>query len=108
MDHHTVAGWKYLIIWEFRVKPEMCAEFETVYGPQGVWAALFSHATGYVATELSRDPNQPQRYITLDYWTSRADYELFHRQHLDEYRAIDARCERMTESEREIGCFEKC
>lgn len=108
MGHPPVIDWKYLIIWEFRVKPAMCAEFESAYGPRGVWAALFSRGTGYLATELSRDPIQPQRYITLDYWKSRGDYERFCRRHRDEYSVIDANCEGITESEQEIGCFERC
>jgi heme-degrading monooxygenase HmoA len=100
-------GWKYLIVWEFRVKPEMHAQFESAYGPRGIWAAFFSRGVGYVATELNRDQAEPQRYITLDFWASRGAYELFRRQHLEEYSAIDATCEQMTESEVEIGCFER-
>jgi len=44
-------------------------------------------------------------YLTLDYWTSQEAYEAFRERHLAEYKAIDARCETMTESEREIGRY---
>jgi heme-degrading monooxygenase HmoA len=85
----------------------MSAQFESFYGPQGVWADLFARGDGYVATELTRDQLQPQRYLTLDFWTSRQAYEDFRHQHLDEYKAIDIRCEQMTDSEVEVGSFER-
>jgi heme-degrading monooxygenase HmoA len=107
MESPVAGGWKYLIVWEFRVRPEMNAEFESAYGPGGTWAAFFSRGAGYVATELNRDQEDSRRYVTLDFWTCRSAYESFRRQHLEQYRAIDATCERMTESEIEVGCFER-
>jgi heme-degrading monooxygenase HmoA len=107
MRDQPATTWKYLIGWEFRVKPGLTAQFESLYGPKGVWAELFARSEGYVATELTRDHAEPGRYITLDFWTSREAYEEFRRQHLDEYQAIDSRCEELTESEVELGCFER-
>ena len=108
MDSVIAESWKYLIVWEFRVKLGKNAEFESAYGPGGVWAAFFSRGTGYVATELSLDQADCQRYVTLDFWSSREAYELFRQQWAEEYGAIDGSCEGMTESEAEVGCFERC
>jgi hypothetical protein len=44
-------------------------------------------------------------YVTLDFWTSQKAYEAFRKRHLDQYSALDQRCEEMTENEREIGRF---
>jgi hypothetical protein len=48
---------------------------------------------------------QGQRYLTLDSWETRADYELFRQVHAKEYLAIDGVCEGLTERETKIGEF---
>ena len=107
MEHATTPQWKYLIMWEFRVRPGMEKEFEAIYGPNGRWARFFASGEGYVGTELNRDLKGNLRYVTLDMWSSRQAYEQFRAQHLEEYAAIDAECELMTVSEVEIGTFER-
>jgi quinol monooxygenase YgiN len=99
--------WEFVVIWEFRVHPEAKDRFEMAYGPQGDWAALFARSGDFVRTDLVPDPADPLLFRTLDYWTSGAAYEHFRQQHAAEYKAIDARCEAMTESEVEIGRFDR-
>ena len=99
--------WGYLIVWEFHVRPGAEERFENVYGPQGDWAQFFKRGEGYAGTELNRDLNIAGRYVTLDFWTSPHAYEHFREQHLAEYKAIDERCEALTERETEIGRFER-
>jgi len=99
--------WRYLIIWEFRVRAGMEARFEKVYGPQGDWARFFARDHGFVGTELNHDLKDSQRYLTLDFWLSRETYENFRRQHSSEYGALDQECEDMTENELEVGKFER-
>lgn len=96
----------YVIMWEFRVAAENVAEFERLYGRDGIWAHFFQGAEGFVRTELLRDTKQQGRYLTLDFWTSAGSYEAFRNAHAEEYAAIDARCEKITVSETEIGRFE--
>ncbi len=96
-----------MIVWEFRVRAGLVEGFEQVYGPEGRWAQFFRTGKEYVGTELVRDAKDPRRYVTLDFWTSRAAYENFRRQHLAEYEAIDTQCEQMTETESELGRFER-
>jgi heme-degrading monooxygenase HmoA len=99
--------WRYLIIWEFRVRAGMEARFESAYGPRGSWAQFFSKGKGYVSTELNHDLKDSQRYVTLDFWVSREAYESFRREHAAEYKALDEEFERMTEEELEVGNFER-
>lgn len=99
--------WKYLIVWEFRVRAGMAPKFEEIYSSNGEWAQLFRRSEEYIGTELCHDQQDRQRYTTLDFWTSRAAYEEFQKQYQDEYKTIDERCEDMTEDERKIGAFER-
>jgi heme-degrading monooxygenase HmoA len=95
--------WGFLVIWEFRVKPDMGLAFEKRYGPEGTWARFFRSGEGFVTTELIRD--ESGRYLTMDYWVSEETYHKFRAQHVETYQKIDAECEAMTESEKEIGRF---
>jgi len=40
-------------------------------------------------------------------WVSKADYDRFRSDHRQEYQAIDAQCEELTEEETELGQFER-
>jgi heme-degrading monooxygenase HmoA len=99
-------GWSYLIIWAFQAKPGREEEFERVYGPAGDWARFFAQGEGYLGTELSRDTKIPGRYLTLDFWASAQCYENFRQKHAAEYHDLDKRCEELTQSEQQIGCFQ--
>jgi len=99
--------WEFVVVWEFRVRPDAKERFEMVYGPHGEWAALFAQSHDFVRTELVRDPADLLLFRTLDYWTSRAAYDNFRELHAADYNAIDARCEAMTETEVEIGRFDR-
>jgi heme-degrading monooxygenase HmoA len=98
---------RYLVIWEFRIKPGMRERFESAYGPSGRWVRLFEQGEGYVRTELKRDFKNERVYTALDFWASREAYENFRRQHEAEYREIDAECEDLTECETQVGKFER-
>jgi hypothetical protein len=107
MENQQHAGWMYLVIWEFQVLPGMEMTFESIYGPGGSWVRLFEQSAAFMGTELSVDDDNPSRYITLDFWISREAYEQFRCQHAAEYKVIDAQCEQLTVSEREIGRFKR-
>ena len=97
--------WRYLIIWEFRVRAGVERRFEEAYGPQGDWAQFFARGAGYVRTELNHDLKDSRRYVTLDFWVSREAYESFRREYTAEYKALDQEFEKMTEEELEVGKF---
>jgi heme-degrading monooxygenase HmoA len=107
VDSNQQYKWGYLILWEFIVRQGMEPQFEEVYGSGGDWAKCFRKGRGYQGTELSRDADNQQRYLTMDFWESRGDYLAFKSQHAAEYKAIDQKCEALTEQERELGRFER-
>ena len=72
-----------------------------------MWATFFRKGEGFIATELNRDLKDPTRYLTFDLWMSRQAYEAFRVANHAEYDAIDAQCKALTESERELGSFER-
>jgi heme-degrading monooxygenase HmoA len=96
----------YVIIWEYQVKAEQLVAFEEIYASNGAWAELFKKEDGYISTELLHDSNKPQRYITIDRWTSLGDYESFRSQWKSEYARVDAQCEGLTEQETLLGRWE--
>jgi quinol monooxygenase YgiN len=96
----------YCILWEFRPKPEMRAQFEAAYGPDGAWARLFRRSAQYLGSELLRDCGDSSRYLTMDRWTSRAAFEEFHLLHRAEYDELDRRCEALTSEEAPLGSHE--
>jgi 8-oxo-dGTP pyrophosphatase MutT (NUDIX family)/heme-degrading monooxygenase HmoA len=101
----AVARAGHVIVWEFRIRPAGVAAFESAYGPDGDWARLFRRASGYLGTELLRAPGEG-RYVTVDRWTSRADFEAFRDAHRADYDALDRRCEDLTLDETPLGTFE--
>lgn len=96
----------YVIIWEFQVKAEHSVEFEMIYGVTGAWAILFHKQQGYLGTELLRDSQGRERYLTIDRWESLGDYESFLSLWKKEYEALDVLCEGLTENETMIGRWE--
>jgi heme-degrading monooxygenase HmoA len=82
-------------------------DFQRIYGAQGDWARLFLRGEGYVGTELSRDLENPQRYLVFDLWTSREAYERFRQKYAQEYASLDSRCEEMTSRENPLGAFQR-
>jgi heme-degrading monooxygenase HmoA len=102
---HDRDSWHYLVVWEFQVPPGSEQKFEAIYGSTGDWVQLFSKAEGFIRTELNHDLNNPRRYLTFDYWSSKAAYESFRQQHQEEYAAIDRHCEGLTEKETALGIF---
>jgi hypothetical protein len=104
----TKAGdWGQVIIWEFHARPGCEARFEELYGPRGEWAQFFKSGAGHVRSELNRDSNLPRRYVTLDFWTSRAAYVKFREANLAEYEVLDQRSGALTEQEIDLGSFER-
>jgi heme-degrading monooxygenase HmoA len=93
-------------IWEFRVASEKEGEFREVYGPAGVWAALFAREIGFLGTELLHSTTHPNIFLTIDTWDSPEAWAAFLRAWGDDYAALDHRCRELTVSEAELGCFE--
>lgn len=91
------------IIWRYRVAPANQRQFEQAYGNAGDWAKLFGEAEGYIRTELLRGDEGD--YLTIDYWRGAEAWDVFSAGQGDAYRALDARCDALTEAEERIGLF---
>ena len=96
----------HIVIWEFRAKEGLEAQFEEAYGPNGVWVQFFRRGDGFLGTELLRDDTVARRYLAIDRWTTAAAYETFRQRHFDEYQTIDRQCETLTEYEGRLGTFD--
>ena len=95
----------FIVIWQFEVAEENIAAFEAAYGPDGAWAELFRTSSEYHGTELLRDAYIPGAYLTIDRWSSEADYRAF-RKDLDvAYEALDRQCDALVAREARIGAY---
>ena len=96
----------FLALWEFEVKPGCEERFQSVYGGDGEWVQLFRGDPSFIQTRLLKDPRAENKFVTVDFWTSREAYESFKKLNHEVYAEIDQRCESLTESERCLGNFE--
>jgi ribosomal-protein-alanine N-acetyltransferase len=94
------------IVWEFRVPEYKRAEFESAYGPDGLWAQFFRRGEGYIRTGLYRDTKVEGRYFTLDYWRSRAAFYSFKEHNLAAYKSLDQQCSTLTAEEKFLAEYE--
>ena len=97
---------QYVIVWEFRIRPEEESEFLRHYGPDGSWARFFRNGEGYIRTELVRDVADQERFLTLDYWGSEDQFKAFRERHLAEYERLDKELEGLAERETRLGAFQ--
>ena len=93
-------------LWEFEVKPGYEGRFLSAYGPEGDWVRLFRTDAQFVETRLLKDFADANKFVTIDFWQSRAAYESFKKTQHDEYASLDRVCADLTISERLIGIFE--
>ena len=95
----------YAIIWEFVVRKDRIREFVAVYQSDGDWARLFRLAEGFEGTQLLSATDDAERFLTIDRWRSVDHFTGFREQFGEQYRALDARLEGLTVSERKLGTF---
>ena len=96
---------RFAYVWQYTVKPERLAEYLAAYRPDGAWAELFARDAGYLRTELFRDVDGADRYVTVDYWTSRAARDAFRERFAEEFSALDSACEDYTLEETFVGDY---
>lgn len=92
----------HLILWRFEVPAERRADFESAYGPDGPWAALFGLVDGYLGTELVH-VEPPGTYLTIDRWTTASAFERFRRSHRAAYERLDRALDAMSTTEQFLG-----
>jgi heme-degrading monooxygenase HmoA len=95
----------FVVVWQFEIAEDKIAAFEAAYGPEGSWATLFRISPNYLGTELLRDAYVPGAYLTIDRWSSEADFRAFRKQHDQDYEVLDRACDALTTRETRIGAY---
>jgi len=83
----------YLRIWAYDVPAHRTDAFVAAYGPEGDWAQLFRRSGEYVGTELFRDVESAQLFITVDRWRHEGAWKSFLVQHGEDYAALGSQLE---------------
>lgn len=96
---------RFAYVWQYTIRPQRRSEFLAAYAPGGDWTRLFSRDPAYLETVLVRDVDDENRFMTIDYWTSREDRDAFRKRHAEEFDRLDARCEAYTREETFLGDF---
>lgn len=92
-------------IWEYIIREDKREDFLRYYEPEGVWAVFFKKGEGYLRTELLEDAENPQRFLSIDYWKSQAGRDAFREKYAREFEIIDRTCESFSRVERFGGYF---
>ena len=92
-------------IWRYNVRDEYLAEFMKAYASDGDWARMFQRCQGYIKTELKHDIDNPQKFVTVDFWQSHSAFTAMKITISDEYKKLDMQCDAYTFSENHIGIF---
>ena len=92
-------------IWEYEIQENCRIEFLEAYGSDGLWVKLFKQCEGYINTELKQDFDQPNRFVTIDYWKSYSTFSAMKHTISDAYNILDKQCEAYTVSENHVGFF---
>lgn len=93
----------YIRVWEYDVLPQHHDEFERAYRGDGEWAQLFSRVEGYAGTELYRSAETAGRYLTVDRFRTEDAWQKLRRDHAADYELLDAQCDGLTSTERELA-----
>jgi 8-oxo-dGTP pyrophosphatase MutT (NUDIX family) len=96
---------EHVITWEFLPAEGREEEFQGAYGPAGDWARFFRRDPAYIRTDLLQV--RDGRYVTLDRWRSRADFEAFREREREAYADLDRRMEALTRHEALLGAFDE-
>jgi hypothetical protein len=59
-----------------------------------------------LGTKLLHDIENNNRFVTIDFWTTKGARDLFRKTYSDEFTALDEKCEEYTLTEEFLGDFE--
>ena len=94
------------VLYRYRVHPAQARAFEHAYGPKGPWVALFSGHSGYRRTRLFRHREDPNLYICMDVWNSKADWDQFRAENAVAYAQLDRELHLLYVEELLLGYYE--
>lgn len=88
----------FVIIWHYVVRPEFVDDFVAAYGPDGLWAELFSRSPGFIEVALVAD-DASAGFVTVDRWQDETAWTGFMDAFRSDYEELDVRLEPLTISE---------
>ncbi len=100
-----MASKRFAYVWRYTIDPVHRSAFLAAYTAKGEWAQLFSRDPSYLKTSLLQDAEDENRYMTIDYWVSRADRDAFREKYSIEFNKLDSRCEEFTRDEQFLGDY---
>ena len=100
-----MASERFAYIWRFTIEPGRRSDFLAAYDPRGEWVQLFSRDPSYIETVLLHDVEDENRYVTIDFWKSKADRDSFRERYSVEFDSLDRRCEAFTKAEQFLGDY---
>ena len=95
MRPQCLVGCMYVRVWEYEVETGQVDAFLAAYGAGGAWAQLFARAAGYTGTQLFRDVDRANRFLTVDRWADAASWESFLDRWRDDYCELDHQLRRL-------------
>jgi len=83
------------------------ADFETIFGSDGIWQELLSRGAGYLATEVRCESVLERRYRVRDFWSWHRDFEIFRKRFAVEYAKFESliSAEGPVEREEFVGAY---
>ena len=96
----------YCYVWSYVVRPEYLQAFRVAYDPDGEWVQLFRRDPEYIRTNLLSDRDNPTRFMTIDFWSSREACVSFRERFRSEFEALDKNFEQLTVEEVHLGDFD--
>jgi hypothetical protein len=83
------------------------AEFETVFGPDGIWTRLLGQSAGYLLTEVRCESPESRQYRVRDFWEWHRSFENFRSRFQLEYERFGKRIlsEGLIEKEQFLGAY---
>jgi quinol monooxygenase YgiN len=54
----------------YRVDAVHLPEFVAAFRPRGLWSEIARLQLGHIHTDLLRNPSDPTKFLTIDFWTS--------------------------------------
>lgn len=89
-------------VWEYEVPGDRAVAFITAYATDGAWGELFGRAAGFLGTELYRDADRADRFLTIDRWQNKEDWQSFLHAFGAAYESLDAQLEGLAVTERSL------
>ena len=102
--HPDRAG-RFAYVWQYVINPTRRDKFLAAYGSDGAWVQLFSRDSNYLGTVLLCDADSENRFVTIDYWSSRDARDHFRKVHAADFSSLDQSCAAYTVTEEFMGDF---